>query len=177
VARNVAGLPPSAWVSSIDASHFDAATAYVTFDRHALGDMKTYVYRTRDSGQNWQPVATADLRGYAHVIREDVADPNLLFLGTEFGLFISIDAGASWTQFTGNLPPVAVRDIAIQPRENDLIVGTHGRGIYIIDDITPLRKLTPAVLESEVAFLDSRPSPLAIPAIEQRFDGDTEFTA
>ncbi|MBI1750418.1 MAG: glycosyl hydrolase [Acidobacteria bacterium] len=175
--KGVPGLPPSTWVSSVEAGHFDEGTAYATFDGHTLGDMKTYVYRTRDFGQTWQSLATADVKGYAHVIRQDMVNPTLLFLGTEFGLFVSFDDGANWAQFTGGLPPVAVRDLAIHPREADLIIATHGRGIYVVDDVTPLRKLTPAVIESEVAFLEGQPSVLRIPAGEQRFDGDAEYTA
>ena len=87
------------------------------------------------------------MRGYAHVIKEDVVKPNLLFLGTEFGLWVSIDGGKAWAQFKGSrFPAVAVRDLAIQPRDNDLVLATHGRGIWIVDDITPLRALTPEVL-------------------------------
>ena len=84
------------------------------------------------------------MRGYAHVIKEDPLEPQLLFLGTEFGLWISVDGGAHWAQFKGgDIPPVAVRDLAVQPRDNDLVLATHGRGIWIVDDITPLRHLTP----------------------------------
>jgi len=175
VSGSVTGVPASTWVSYIDASHFEEGTAYATFDGHALGDMKTYAYRTRDYGKTWQPLATADVRGYAHVIREDRVNPNLLFLGTEFGLFISIDGGANWAQMKGNFPPVAVRDIAIHSRDSDLILATHGRGVWIVDDITPLRSLTPDVLASDVAFLPSRASVISIPTFEQRFDADAEF--
>ena len=101
--------------------------------------------------------------------------PNLLFVGTEFGLFISIDGGAHWAQFKGSLPNVAVRDIAIHPRESDLLLATHGRGIYILDDLTPIRALTPELLAKDLVMLPSRPSVLTLPAGEQRFDGDAEF--
>ena len=98
------------------------------------------------------------IRGYAHVIKEDLVKPNLLFLGTEFGLFISIDGGKAWAQFKGSrFPAVAVRDLAIQPRDNDLVLGTHGRGIWIIDDITPLRALTPDLLTKEASFRPGGP--------------------
>jgi hypothetical protein len=107
------------------------------------GDMKTHVYRTTDYGKTWQSLAGPDVRGYAHVIKEDLVNRELLFLGTELGLFVSVDAGKQWAQFTGKVPNVAVRDVAIHPRESDLILATHGRGVYIVDDITPLRKLTP----------------------------------
>jgi hypothetical protein len=162
-------------VSTIEASHFDPAVAYATFDGHATGDMKTYVYRTRDYGKTWTTLSTPELTGYAHVIREDPVNANLLFVGTEFGLFLSIDGGAHWAQFKGDLPNVAVRDLAIHPRESDLIVATHGRGIYILDDLTPIRALTPEILAKDFAPLPSRPSVLTLPAGEQRFDGNAEF--
>ncbi|HEY4841036.1 MAG TPA: glycosyl hydrolase [Terriglobales bacterium] len=175
VASNVTALPAGTWVSTIEASHFDPATAYATFDGHAAGDMKTYVYQTKDYGKTWTSLSTAELSGYAHVVRQDLLNANLLFVGTEFGLFISIDGGAHWAQFKGGLPNVAVRDIAIQPRESDLLLATHGRGIYILDDLTPIRALTPEILAKDLVMLPSRPSVLALPAGEQRFDGDSDF--
>ncbi len=177
VAKNisVSGLPAGTWVSTIEASHFDPATAYATFDGHATGDMKTYVYQTKDYGTTWTSLSTSELGGYAHVVRQDLVNANLLFVGTEFGLFISMDGGAHWAQFKGSLPNVAVRDIAIHPRESDLILATHGRGIYILDDLTPIRALTPELLAKDLVMLPSRPSVLALPAGEQRFDGDSEF--
>ena len=175
VVKNLPGLPPNTWVSTIEASHYDPAVAYATFDGHATGDMKTYVYKTTDYGATWKSLSTPELKGYAHVVREDLVNPNLLFVGTEFGLFVSIDAGVHWAQFTGKLPNVAVRDIAIHPRESDLIIATHGRGIFIIDDLTPLRALTSEILAQDAAFLPSRPARLTLPAGEQRFDGDSEF--
>ena len=175
VARNVTGVPPTTWVSSIEAGHFDDGTAYATFDGHMTGDMKPYVYRTRDFGETWQPLASGDLRGYAHIVREDPVTANLLVVGTELGLFLSIDAGQRWAQFKAGLPDVAVRDVAIHPRDHDLIVATHGRGLYIVDDISPLRKLDATALEQEVAFLPSRPSLMVIPVFEFGFNGDGEF--
>jgi photosystem II stability/assembly factor-like uncharacterized protein len=175
VATSVTGVPANTWVSSIEAGHFDEGTAYATFDGHMTGDMKPYVYRTRDFGATWQPLALADLRGYAHVVKEDAVSPNLLVVGTELGLFLSIDAGQRWAQFKAGLPDVAVRDVAIHPRDHDLIVATHGRGLYVVDDVSPLRTLDAATLEQEVAFLPSRPSPMVIPVFEFGFNGDGEF--
>jgi photosystem II stability/assembly factor-like uncharacterized protein len=175
VVTNVPELPANTWVSTIEASHFDPAVAYATFDGHATGDMKTHVYRTKDYGKTWTSLSTPELTGYAHVVREDLVNKDLLFVGTEFGLFISIDSGAHWAQFKGDLPNVAVRDIAIQPRESDLILATHGRGVYILDDLTPLRALTPEMLSKDLVMLPSRPSVLELPAGEQRADGDSEF--
>jgi photosystem II stability/assembly factor-like uncharacterized protein len=170
VVGNISGLPKNSWVSWVQASNFDAGTAYAAFDRHTFGDMAPYVFRTADYGKTWIPLVTAQepkgVRGYAHVIKEDIAQPNLLFLGTEFGLFVSIDGGKNWAQFKGNhFPAVAVRDLAIQPRENDLVLATHGRGIWIVDDIAPWRALTVDLLTQEVAFVSTRP-------VQQRIEGN-----
>jgi photosystem II stability/assembly factor-like uncharacterized protein len=179
VVANIPGLPKPTWVSHIEASRYDAAAALATFDGHATGDMTTYVYRTADYGKTWQPLATPDLRGYAHVIKEDTVDRDLLFLGTERGLWISLDGGKHWAELKGggdgHFPPVAVRDLVIHPRTGDLVLATHGRGIWIVDDISSLRKLTPAVLAQDFAFLETRPSVLSIPAEEQGFEGDEGY--
>ncbi len=156
-------LPKASWVSWVEASRHDAATAYAAFDRHTFGDFAPYLYVTRDYGKSWQPLLTAanskGVRGYAHVIREDTQRPDLLFLGTEFGLWISIDGGRSWAEFKSEkFPAVAVRDLAVHPRDNDLVLGTHGRGIWIVDDITPLRSLTPELLQKQAAFVAGRPA-------------------
>jgi len=169
VVGNVPGLPPNSWVSWVQASNYDAGTAYVAFDRHTFGDMAPYAFRTTDFGKTWTPLVTAQdakgVRGYAHVIKEDVVKPSLLFLGTEFGLYVSIDGGKGWAQFKGGrFPAVAVRDLAIQPRENDLVLATHGRGIWIVDDIMPWRALTPELLPQEAAFVSARP-------VQQRIEG------
>ena len=169
------GLPKCTWCTSIEPSHFDRGTAYATFDGHQTGDMKTYLFRTTDFGKSWISLTNDSIKGYAHVIREDLVKPNLLFLGTEFGLYVSVDAGTQWARFTGNFPAVAVYDIAIHPRESDLIVATHGRGIMIVDDITPLRQITSSVLEADAYMLSSRPTPIRIPMYEQEFPGDAEF--
>jgi photosystem II stability/assembly factor-like uncharacterized protein len=177
VTKNLPGIPAATWVSTLETSHYDAGTAFATFDGHQSGDMKTYVARTRDFGKTWESLATPDLRGYAHVIREDLQKPNLLFLGTEMGLFTTIDGGKNWGQFSGGMPKsAAVRDIAIHPREGDLILATHGRGIYILDDLTPLRALTTEMLDTDFAFLPTRSGVMTMPAFEQRSEGDAEFT-
>lgn len=175
VVSNVTGLTKNTWVSHVEASRFAEGTAYVTFDGHTSGDMKPYVYKTADFGQTWTALATDAVEGFCHVIREDLESANLLFLGTELGLFVSVDGGAQWARFEGNVPKVPVRDLAIHPREHDLIIATHGRGILIVDDIAPLRQFTQDVLEDDVAMLKSRPSVLRIPAGEQEFPGDDEY--
>jgi hypothetical protein len=116
------------------------------------------------------------LRGYAHVIREDPVNRNVIFAGTEYGLFVSIDAGNSWAQFKNDLPTVPVRDLAIHPTMHDLIIATHGRGVFIIDDITPIRNLAVNALQSELLFLPVRPSEQSYATGFQEFSGTDEFT-
>jgi photosystem II stability/assembly factor-like uncharacterized protein len=178
VTANVPGLPKNAWVSYIDAGHFDEGTAYASFDLHTFGDMRPYAYRTADYGKTWTPVVAqnGNVRGYAHVIRQDLVNPNLVFLGTELGLWISLDGGNQWAQYKGaDLPNVAVRDLVIHPRDNDLVIATHGRGIWIVDDITPLRALTPENLARESFFIDSKPAVQRIRAFGGWVNGDAAF--
>lgn len=180
VTRNLKGLPKASWVSWVEASRHAPGTAYASFDRHTFGDVAPYFYVTRDYGKTWQALLTPKdakgVRGYAHVIKEDRAAPRLLFLGTEFGLWVSIDAGRTWAPFKGrHFPAVAVRDIAIQDRDNDLVLATHGRGIWIVDDITPLRGLSAEVLVSEAAFLPFRPAQQRISGPGGWANGAAEF--
>ncbi len=173
-----AGVPKNTWVSSIDAGHFNDGTAYATFDGHMFGDMKSYVYKTTDYGATWKPIipSNSKVRGYAHVVKEDLVNPELLFVGTEFGLWVTVDGGKQWAQYKGgDLPSVAVRDLAIHPRDADLVIATHGRGIWIIDDITPLRKLTPETMAKEAEFMQSKPAVQRIPAGGGWVDGDAVF--
>ena len=175
---NIKGLPKSAWVSSVDAGHFDSGTAYATFDLHTFGDMRPYVYKTIDFGNTWTQIIgpTAEVKGYAHVVKEDIVNKDLLFVGTELGLWVSIDGGKQWAQYkVHDFPNVAVRDLAIHPRDKDLIIATHGRGIWIIDDITPLRSLTPQVLATEAAFIEARPTVQRVAASGGWVNGDATF--
>jgi photosystem II stability/assembly factor-like uncharacterized protein len=178
VAGNVTGLPKGSWVSWVEASRFAANVAYAAFDRHTFGDMTPWVYRTADFGRTWTRIAAPDqgVRGYAHVLKEDTQKPSVLFLGTEFGLWISVDAGGHWAEFKGgNFPAVAVRDLAVHPREHDLVLATHGRGIWIIDDITPLRVLSDELLGKSAAFLPGRPVQQRMPANGGWVQGDATF--
>ena len=178
VVANVRGLPTNAWVSSIAAGQFDEGTVYATFDAHTFGDMRPYVYGSTDFGKTWSPLVAPDspVRGYAHVVKEDPVNKQLLFLGTEFGLWVSIDGGAGWAHYKGgDLPSVAVRDLAIHPRDHDLVIATHGRGIWIVDDITPLEALTPETLASNVAFLPARPTVQRVSASGGWANGDAAF--
>jgi hypothetical protein len=161
VTANVPGVGKAPWVSWVEASRFAEGAAYATFDRHMYGDMKPYLYKTTDFGQTWTslPVQASGIRGYAHVIKEDNVNPNLLFIGTEFGLWISVDGGQRWAQYKGaNFPAVAVRDIFIHPRTSDMILATHGRGIWIVDDISPLRALTQDLMSEYAKFLPVPPA-------------------
>jgi photosystem II stability/assembly factor-like uncharacterized protein len=156
VIGNVPGMGKSAWITWLEASRFEEGAAYAAIDRHMDGDMGPHVFKTTDYGKSWKPIVAADsdVRGWAHVIKEDLTNPNLLFLGTEFGLFISNDGGERWAQYKGsNFPAVAVDDLVIEPRTSDLVLATHGRGIWIIDDISPLRELKPEVMQQEAGFL------------------------
>ncbi|MBV9242452.1 MAG: sialidase, partial [Acidobacteria bacterium] len=179
VTANIRGVAKNAWVTSVDASHFEAGTAYVTLDLHTFGDITPHVYKTTDFGKSWTSLVTSGspMRGYAHVVKEDLKNKDLLFAGTEFGLWVSLDAGGSWAQYKGGDFPngVAVRDLAIHPRDNDLVIATHGRGIWIIDDITPLRALNQATLQKDVAFLQVEPSVQKIQAGGGWANGDAAF--
>jgi len=181
VVKNIPGVPEHSWVSWVQASNFDAGTAFVAFDRHTFGDLAPYIYKTADYGKSWtalvSPKDSKGLRGYAHVIKEDTVKSNLLFAGTEFGLWISTDGGAHWAQFKGNdFPNVAVRDFAVQSRDASLVLATHGRGIWIIDDLTPLRSLDAKTLDSEVTFLPVKPNQQRFEVFGGWVDGDAAFS-
>jgi photosystem II stability/assembly factor-like uncharacterized protein len=174
VVKNVPTLPSNTWVSMVEAGRHRRGTAFVAFDGHRSGDMQSYLYVSDDYGKTWRAIAEG-LDGYVHSVRQDLVRSDLLFAGTEFGLFISVDAGTKWARLT-TLPRVAVHDMQIHPREHDLVLATHGRGIQILDDITPLRHLTPNVTARNVAVLPSRPAAQAVFATLQDFPGE-EFTA
>ena len=135
------------------------------------------MFVTHDYGKTWTALASDALTGYAPWSGRTLVNLELLFAGTEWGLYASLDGGKQWAQVKGGIPNVAVRDLAIHPREGDLLVATHGRGIYVLDDLSPLRSLTREKLTADAAFLETRPSPLAIPRQEQRFAGSTDWSA
>lgn len=143
VVGRIRGMPAATWVPHIEASKHDAGTAYVVFDDHQRGNWTPYVYRTTDYGRSWKALSPGQVDGYVHVIEEDPVEPSLLFLGTEFGMYVSLDGGENWRKWThGGFPAgVPTRAIVVHPRDHDLAVGTHGRGAWIIDDIRPLRAM------------------------------------
>lgn len=167
--ESFSGVPANAYVSRIKASQFDANTAYVTFTNHQNGDFKPYALKTTDGGRSWVSIS-GDLpsRGSTHAIIEDVVDPSLLFIGTEFGAYATRDGGAHWFRLAG-LPTIAVRDLAIQKREHDLVIATFGRGIYILDDFRPLRTTTPATLAAAATLFPVKDAMLYVPT--QQYGG------
>jgi photosystem II stability/assembly factor-like uncharacterized protein len=154
--ENIPNLPPNTWVYHIEASVHDAGTAYAVFEGHTRGDMTPYVYKTTNFGASWTSIVTDEIKTFARNIQEDTKNPNLLFLGTEMGLYITNNGGTSWSQFTNNLPPVAIHYIALQDRTNDLVLGTHGRGVVIIDDISPLREINADQLAEKLYFFEPK---------------------
>ena len=159
VRANVPGVPKGTWVSRVEASRTAEGAAYLTFDGHRSDDFKPYVFVTKDFGKTWTSLASGIPDGQpVYVIREDPKNANLLFLGTEFGVFFSMDAGKQWTSLKLNMPTVAFHDLLIHPRDNDLIAATHGRGIWILDDISALQQATPPVLAGDAQLFTARPA-------------------
>lgn len=150
------GIPKGTWVSSISASVHDANTVFATFDNHTYGDHATYAAVSKDKGRTWTRFMSNEFTGFANKILQDTENPSLLYLGTEMGLFMSFDAGQTWVRYKAEFPWMAmVRDLVLHP-SGDLVIATHGRGIYIIDDLGPLRQLNKADLSQDVLFLDTR---------------------
>ncbi len=146
------------WIGRIEPGRKDAQIAYLVVDAHRSGKLAPYVYRTEDSGKTWRSLSAGlPADSPAKVLREDPLSPNVLYLGTEFGLFVSIDRGASWTRF-GGLPTVAVDDLVVHPRELDLVIGTHGRSLYVVDDLRPIQGLTSEVVASQAHLFEPRPA-------------------
>jgi photosystem II stability/assembly factor-like uncharacterized protein len=144
VRENVPGLPEGIWVPDVQPSKHVAGRAYLVAEDHRRGDWTPFVWVTEDYGENWTSLATDEIDGFVHAVEEDPASPNLLFLGTEFGLRVSTDRGQNWMPFTAGVPAVPIRDLQVHRRDGDLVLGTHGRAIIIVDDIRPLRELADA---------------------------------
>ncbi|MEM1206300.1 MAG: sialidase [Acidobacteriota bacterium] len=160
---NLGGVPPRGTISNIEPSAHRSGTAYLTVDRHQLGDNATYVYRTEDFGATWTKITDGvpqDVFAYAHCVREDPAVPGLLYLGTENGVYVSFDDGGHWRPLQSNLPPAPVHWLVVQEHFGDLVVGTYGRGFWILDDLTPVRAMALGARDAEDAAgvrLEDRP--------------------
>lgn len=169
--------PAGAWVSHVEPSRHQPGTCFVTFDAHTKGDHRTYVAEVSDFGSQWRNLVSSDMRGYAHVVKQDPVSSNILMAGTEHGLYLSLDAGASWITMKNGFPTVAVRDIDIQPSTNAAVIATHGRGLYIIDNLNILREITPASFAQDLTILRS---PVALRSLESGeeswFESDAEFS-
>jgi photosystem II stability/assembly factor-like uncharacterized protein len=153
----VRGVPAGTWVDRVEASHFDPAVAYAVFDGHRDDRLNTWIFKTSDYGRSWVNITGNIPEGQVmHVIREDLRNPNLLFAGSEFAVWASLDGGKRWTRFMNGMPTVATQDLVIHPRDNDLVAGTHGRSIFIADDITPLQQLTREVLQKPAHLFEQR---------------------
>ena len=157
VSGNVPGEGADCWVSRVEASHFDPATAYVSFDCHRSGDLRPHLYVTRDYGATWRSIAAGlPSFGNVNVVQQDPRNPLLLYVGTEFGFYVSLDEGGSWDRFMTDLPTVRVDDVVVHPRDGDLVLGTHGRGALVLDDVTPLQQWTPEILDRAAHLFEPR---------------------
>ena len=161
VTANIPGLPPLGTVSNIEPSRFDNGTAYVTFDLHQVNNRDPFIFKTADYGRTWRSVSgdlPKSLHSYAHCVREDPVTRGMLYLGTENALYFSVDDGQHWRALQSGLPHAPVHWLTIQEHFNDLVVATYGRGFWILDDITPLRTLTPDVLTESAHLFAPRPA-------------------
>ncbi|MCB0672352.1 MAG: hypothetical protein KDC59_10470 [Saprospiraceae bacterium] len=156
-ATRIPGLPDRSWISRVEPSHHQAGTCYVTVDNHRNDDMQPYVYRTRDFGKTWENLSAGLPDNYSvYSLCEDPVNENLLFVGTEQAVHVSLDGGAHWQELMAGMPTVAMYDLLIHPRDGDLIAGTHGRSIWILDDLSPLRQMTPEIQEEDFHLFQSR---------------------
>jgi photosystem II stability/assembly factor-like uncharacterized protein len=179
------GVPKYSYVSDLEASQHDADTVYATFDNHKQGDFMPYVLESTDRGRSWKSIrGNLPDREIAWSLAQDHLKAELLFLGTEFGLYVTVDGGEHWVRMKGGLPTIAVRDLDVQRRENDLALGTFGRGFYILDDYTALRELSEETLAEEATLFPVRDalryietSRLGLVPLDKAFQGDTYYTA
>ncbi|KZX02026.1 hypothetical protein JL49_02475 [Pseudoalteromonas luteoviolacea] len=178
--NTIEGIPAMAYVNDIRADLFDPNTVYVALDNHKYGDFKPYLIKSTDLGKTWQSLAD-DLPEKHLVWRivQDHVNKDLMFIGTEFGIFFTVDGGKKWVELNGGIPTISTRDVKIQRRENDLVAGTFGRGIYILDDYAPLRQLTEKSMEQEaMLFAPSRPVKwFSLDGNHTDTDGDDRFAA
>jgi len=152
VRDSITGLPHGIWVPDVQPSKHEPGRAYLVAEDHRRGDWTPHVYVTEDYGTTWTSLSSPSIAGFVHAIEEDPENPNLLFLGTEFGLRVSFDRGQSWERYTSGVPAVPIRDLVVHPRDGDLVLGTHGRALIVVDDIRPLRELAddPSIRSSTV---------------------------
>jgi photosystem II stability/assembly factor-like uncharacterized protein len=161
VTDEIDDVPDHTWIPHIEASAHRPGRAYVVFDDHRRGNWEPYVFRTNDYGDDWDRIADEDdLRGFVHTVEEDPVVPGLLFVGTEFGLWVTMDGGEEWFPWRHGVPPAPVRSLVVHPRDHDLVVGTHGRALYVVDDIRPLRAVArnPGILDSGVHVFSPPPA-------------------
>jgi photosystem II stability/assembly factor-like uncharacterized protein len=176
--KNVSGVGANSPVSHVEPSRTDAGTTFVAFDRHMFDDFRPYIFKTTDSGKSWTNIAgNLPAKAYVQVVREDPKNRNLLYAGTELGLFASYNGGKEWIPLhLKNLPNVSVHDILVHPRENDLILATHGRSIWIFDDATAIQQMTPQILSSNAYLFSVRPALRYAGAFTRYGIGDKQFT-
>lgn len=176
VAPTIVGLPRSSWVSGIEASRYADGTVYVAFDNHASDDYANYLYKSTDFGATWTSIVS-DLppNRVIKAVHEDPRNPNLLYVGTEFGLFLSFDGGQHWVPLRANLPTVPVNDFVVHPRDTDLVLATHGRGIWILDNIAALQELTPEVVTSVAHLFTIEPARMIRYSNPKAHQGDMVF--
>jgi len=161
LAGRMDGVPTGSWVAHIEPSKFDAGSAFAVFDDHRRGNREPYIYRTDDYGRGWRLITGGgDIEGSVHIVRQDAIAEGLLFAGSDRGLYISLNGGGDWVQWRNGIPAVPVHDLVVHPRDHDLVVATHGRALYVIDDVRPLRELTlnPWAAEAELFFFEPPPA-------------------
>lgn len=181
--EKIAGVPERSYVNFLLASQHDANVVYVAFNHHKYGDFKPYIYKSNDKGRTWTSIVNnLPQRGSTYSIAEDHVDKDLLFVGTEFGVFTTVDGGKYWKQLKAGLPTIAIRDMDIQRRENDLVLATFGRGFYVLDDYSPLRQTKEADLQANAKIFPVKAGLIYIESLplglrEKGFQGHSHYTA
>jgi photosystem II stability/assembly factor-like uncharacterized protein len=168
VVDKVPGVPKETHISRVAASPFTPGGAYVTFDGHRTDDHKPYVFATKDFGETWSSISSNLPQGNVNVITPDDRNPNLLFLGTEYAIYVSMNGGREWKRLMQGMPTVRIDDLIIHPRERDLIAGTHGRSIWILDDISSLEQMNETTTQGDAYFFDMRPATAWINDIQKQ---------
>ena len=176
VASKIPGLPKGAWVGGIEASRHDANVVYLSSDNHRSDDYRNYLFRSSDRGRTWASIlGNLPAERVVRTVREDPKNADVLYIGTEFGLFVSFDRGGRWIEFATNMPRLAINDLMIHPRDNDLILATHGRGIWILDSVSALQEVTPQVLSAGAGLFTIRPAEMIRYTQPKAHAGDMVF--